>query len=211
MITFISEASGEKTATMPAHQAGDFIFVWAYRDNSVTPPVAPSGEGWINLHNSTGSNTNSGLLAYKVATSSSETVGTFLVATTVNIVVYRPSAYVALSIGSMATQGGTGSVVYPAINLQNKDNTSWVLAFAGHRSTNTTLQTPPPGMVLRANTVDASDETAVFDTDGAVNSWTSKTVAMTGDSSGWRTVVMELKATATVVGRRRSTWISLID
>ncbi len=196
-IRFMGAASGTTTATMPAHQAGDLILCWAYRDGSNTLPTLASA-GWTSLNGVTGANTNSARLVGKIAASSSEAVGTFTSATSVIVAVYRPKAGYALSFGAVAaTTGASTTVSYPALTLHTADGSSWVAGFSGHRSVNTTLETPPSGMVSRATVLDATDEVAVHDTNGGVAAWTAQSVSVGGTSSGWRSAVVEIKVTYT--------------
>jgi hypothetical protein len=182
-------AVGTTSATIPAHQQGDLIIIGAFRDGNNTSPALPSGQNWTNLNN-VGANTCSMRVAYKFARDSNEVTGTFTSATTVIVAVYRNVR----SIGASTTNGGASTTVnYPAISMQNVDNTSWVCAFAGHRSTNTSLETAPSNMVFWQGIVDATDEMALHDTLGGVTSWTSQNVSVGGTSSGWRSSVIELR------------------
>lgn len=195
LIQYVGSQTGTNTLTLPGHQAGDLILLFAYRDGSNTAPSVPTGQNWTTVQNPTGANTNSHALAAKVATSSSEGVGTFTSATTVIAHVYRPKASYVLAIGAVATPG-TGSsttVTYPALTLQDTVGDSVVVGFAGHRSTNTTLETPPAGMVNRSTAVDGTDEAAGHDTNTGVSSWSATAVSVGGTSSGWRATTVEVK------------------
>ena len=207
-ISFVGSATGTTTATMPAHQAGDLILCWAYRDGSNTLPTLASA-GWTSLDGVTGANTNSARLVGKIATSSAEAVGTFTSATSVVVAVYRPKAGYTLSLGAVAaTTGASTTVSYPALTLQAADGSSWVAGFAGHRSVNTTLETPPTGMVNRATVLDATDEAAAHDTNGGVSAWTAQSASVGGTSSGWRAATVEIKAT--LAGAARPTFQAFI-
>ena len=188
-ITYVGAASGTDSATLPAHQAGDLILGFAFRDGSTTATTLPTG--WVSL-SSVGANFTHGRLAYKVAQSSSETTGTWTNATTVVFLVYRGD-YDLTNIQAMDTTatGASTTVNYPAANFW--DNLAWTVAFAGHRSTNTSLETPPSGLTLRNNTVDATDETAAFDSTALSGVWPSTNVSVGGTSSGWRTFVLRLR------------------
>ena len=94
----------------------------------------------------------------------------------------------------MAQGGSTAaSVTYPALTLQVGTGASWVAAFAGHRSVNTTLETPPGGTVLRASLVDTVDEVAAFDTGAGIATAPQRVVAVGGTASGWRAATVELR------------------
>lgn len=195
MATFIGFANGVDTATLPSHQAGDMIVAWAYRDNSATAPSLPSGQNWTNVQ-SGGGLTNAGRLAAKIATSSSEGVGTFTNARNLTVSVWRPDAGETLSIGVSAQSGGTSDpVAWAGLTLAGP--TSWVIGAAGHRNNDTALGTPFTGMVNRSNYIDPSlfTESALHDTDGGVSSWSSGSTNVGGTSSGYRTAVMEMVVT----------------
>lgn len=189
---FVAAAGGTTKAVLPAHQAGDLLVSFMFRDGSATAPALPSG--WTSW--GTGAGTScSYRLAYKIAASSSESGGAPSTATTCITSVYRPKTGFALLAGALAQAFGTAATLsYPALTLQTTDGSSWVGAAAGHRSTNTAIETPPAGMVLRNNTLDATDEAAVFDTNGGVTSWAAANVELGGTASGWAAVVFEIKA-----------------
>lgn len=193
----IGSATGVNTATLPPHEAGDLIVVFAYRDGVTTPPTTPAG-----FTASTGNftNSNASRVGYKVAASNAETVGTWTNATSVIAVVYRGQDTVT-PIGAVLSRTGQSTVAgYDALTLQVGDGSSWVAAFAGHRNIDTALETPPAGMLFVAGVVDATDEAAAFDTNGGVSSWTSKTVNVGGSSSGWATSTIEIRVAPNVAG-----------
>lgn len=185
-IVYKGSASGTTSATIPTHAVGDLILVFAYRDGNVTAPTMP---GTFTQIGSPGSaNTNSERCGYRIATSTSETTGTWTNATSLIVMVYSGA-----SIGTTVTGGGASTTInYPALTPSFVDNSSWIVAFAGHRSVNTNLQTAPGAMVNRATLVDATDEVAAHDTNGGVTSWASTNVAAGGTSSGYRTRLVEL-------------------
>jgi hypothetical protein len=196
-IQYIGQATGTTSATLPAHQAGDLLLAFAFRDGSTTPPSLPAS-GWINIRND-GANTCSGRIAYRIATASGTASGTWSNATSVVFLVYRGIDQTS-PIGNTNTSTAVSTTVtYPALSVTN---TSWVVGFVGHRSTNVTLSAPS-GMTNRASVADATDEAAGHDTNGAVSSWASTNTSVGGSSSGWRSYVIEIKqgpisATATV-------------
>lgn len=198
-ITRIGSAVGTTSATLPAHQVGDLILIFAYRDGNATAPSLPAG--YISISN-TGANSNSLRIGYKFATSTSETSGTWTSATSVIAVVYRGA-----SIGASAV-GGTSSttVNYPTVSLLRTNNTSWVVGGAGHRSVDTNVQNPPTGMSNVNSVLDATDELGVHDTNGTVSSWSSTNVSVGGTTLGWRSAVVELvnKTTFTLTAANNS-------
>jgi len=189
-ISRVGAATAEATTiTIPAgHQSGDLMIMFAYRDGSNTPPTKVSD--WQEVYKATGANTNSHVLAVKWATSSSETSGTWTSATNLAVIVLRGAGGVATF--STGTASST-SIAYNALNaLWNNDGNSWVVGFAGHRSTNTSITTAPTGMTNQAGANGATAGIAVHDTNGGVSSWSTQTVAVGGTSSGWRSAVLEV-------------------
>jgi len=182
----VGGAVGTSSATLPTFTPGDIAYVWAFRDGSTTAPTLPAG--WTNL-NATGANTASARVAYRELQAGDTTTDTWANATSVEVEVYRG----VMPGGNVAVNGGSSTTVnYPALTLVNSSGSSRVLAFAGHRSTNTALETPPTGMVNLRSSVDATDHIAGHDTNGGVTAWTSQNVSVGGTSSGWRTAVIEL-------------------
>jgi len=174
--------------TIPAgHQVGDLIVIFAYRDGSATPPTLPAG--WTSGA-SHGANTNSCVLGWKIAASSAEVSGTWTNATDMVVHVYR-GVHATTPLGTPQSGSGTGTTVtYSAVTLKSKN--SWLAAFAGHRSTNTTLEAPPAGMTNRTNTAGATAEVSGHDTGGQASSWPSTNVSVGGTSSGWESMTVEI-------------------
>lgn len=192
-VSYVGSATGTTSATLPAHQAGDLIVIWAYNETNNTIPTLVGGYTGILSGGASNNAANSG---YKVAASDSETSGTWTNATSLIAHVYRGVDQVT-PVGASAQTNALGTLVtYPTITLQQQDNTSWVAAFAGIKPTNSTLETPPTGMVNRSTVVDATDEAAGHDTNGAVNSWPSTDVEVGGTSSAWRSLTIEIRSGA---------------
>jgi hypothetical protein len=187
-ISFIGAATGVTSATLPTHQAGDLLVAFAFRDGSTTAPTIPAG--WTAVTTGAGANAVASVAATLVATGSGTSSGTWTNATSVVFHVYRGVA----GVGSFSAAGGTGTTVtYNGLTLQRTNGLSWVVGFAGHASTNTSLQTAPSGMVNRANVLDATDHTVGHDTNGGVTGRSQFNVSVGGTSAGWRTFVMELR------------------
>lgn len=202
--TFVGAAAGENTAAMPAHQAGDHITLFAFRDtlNNVTPPTIPSGQGWVDGGQSGGASNASSVIVSKVATSAAEGVGTFTNATTVIILVRRPASGFTLSTGSVAQTGGLGaSVTVPALTLIATNGLSVVNGFLGHRSL-AGNPSDPPGLTRRIRSLDSVDDVIGWDTAEAVPSFAERFFGW-GASSGWRGASLEVQATASDGPARR--------
>lgn len=201
-ISYVSSTNGVATATMPTHQVGDLIVIFVFREDSTTLPTVPTGLGWLPIITSRLSGAAaSARLYYKIATSTSETVGTWTGATTVIVSIYRGNfqtiSSTAIPIYTIVNSNNTTSIVYPANNVWN--NLSWTIMFAGHRSVNTTLETPPTGLVLRNNALDTIDEAVAFDSNG-LGSWaTQQSIAIGGTASNWVVAGFRLRAQLTKI------------
>lgn len=182
----ITAASGTTSATVPTHVVGDLIVAFAFRDGSATAPSLPGSQNWSSPPNATRAGTScSHRTAYKVATTTSETTGTFTNATSF-IVLVIPRAHRTSPIGLNAVNSGSStSINFPAVTPGVLDGSSFVLGFCGHRSTNVTIETAPSGMTNITSVSDATDEAAAHITTNGVTSWSSTNAAVGGTSSGW--------------------------
>ena len=194
-LEFVGSAVGSSTATMPSHQAGDLILAWAYRDGSTNPPIL-SETAWQAVLAAPTATAQTGRLYKRKATAANHTVGTFSGATSLIVHVYRPKAGYEIDVGASAGASGAGRVVtYPALALQGTNGKSWAAGFGGHRSTNTTLEAAPAGMVNRSTVADTTDEAAGHDTNGRVAAWSGVDQDVGGTSSGWSAVTVEITPT----------------
>ena len=193
-ITYIGEATGIDSATLPTHQAGDLILAFAFRDGSTTLPTIPTG--WTSIGSSS-ANTCAARVAYKVAASSSETTGTWTSATTVIFLVYRGvQVWSGIATNDTVAAGSSTIVTYNANGFWQ--GLSRLVAFAGHRSTDTALGTAPGTLTLIVNPTDATDEAAAFhSTVDNFGNWTKTDVSVGGTSSGWITFTLRLRVPIT--------------
>jgi len=185
------------TITIPAgHKVGDMMIVFAFRDGSVTNPTIPSG--WTNITNTTDGTLCSVSMGYKRCTSTAETSGTWTNASGLVCIVYRGAISSATPFGTLsAGSGSTNTINYAARALAASGvvGSSWFIAFAGHGSQDTTIETAPTGMTALTNAAGASVEVAGFDTNGlATGNWPSTNVSITGTATNWQTIVIEIKA-----------------
>lgn len=188
-ITYVGQASGVTSATLPAHQVGDLILAFAFNDASTTALTLPTG--WTNIGNTAGA-TCAARLAYKVASTDSETTGTWTAATTVIFLIYRGVDVTNITGLETVSSSTTTSVTYPANGYWQ--GLSRVVAFVGHRSANTSIEKPPTGLSLVVDAVDADDEAAAFhSTVDNYGNWPATNVAVGGTASGWITFVLRLR------------------
>lgn len=205
MITRVGANSAQgATITIPAgHRVGDVIIMFAFRDGSVTNPTIPSG--WTNITNTTDGTSCSVSMGWKIATSTSETSGTWTNATGLVCHVYRGQQNIRslTPFGTItATIGSTNTITFGARALAASGVTgsSWFLGFIGHSTADTTIETAPTNMQMTTNSVGASAEEAGFDTNGpAIENWPATNVSISGTAGNWITVVIELKAQGIVM------------
>ena len=184
------------TVTIPAgHAAGHLMVVWAWRDGSTTNPTVPAG--WTTITNTTDGTTCSISMGWKWAVSGAETSGTWTNATSTACHVYRgvdPINPVGAVVG---TAGTTSPYTFGAVTLRNT-STSWIAAFIGHRSVDTTtITTAPTSMTNQSSTLGATSDVASHDTNGPYTAgitYAANTVAPGGTDSGVITAMLEIIA-----------------
>ncbi len=192
VITFVGSSSAVGTTVpLPAHQAGDLIIIFAFRESNTPPSIDPA---WTPIGSSDTGNVTSTVMGYKVASSSGTTSGTWSGATLLAANVYRGQK-ATNPIGDKNNLGqAVATITYPALPGLVTTNTSWVVGFAGHRSVDTNIQNAPTGMVNRTNLVGGAAEISSHDTAGTVSSWGAPFYSSGGTVSGWRTRTVEILA-----------------
>lgn len=173
-ISFVGQAgAAATTVTIPAHNIGDYIIIFAYR-TAATAPTVPAGYNAVPNGTATG-NANSFVVGYKVATSTSDTSGTWTNATLLNAVVYRGL----LGIGGAKGQTNAAALTaaIPAITMTNNSGSSWVVAFAGSKQA-TSQGTPLAGATtLRGTQTGTTSDSVAADTNAGVTSFSATTSA----------------------------------
>lgn len=183
-ISYVGSASAaSNSVTLPAHQAGDLIYIYATRDGSNTWPTIPSG--WLPIA-AAGANSISSRQGFRIARGSSETSGTWTDATHIVAVVMRN----ALGIGNGTGNSGTSSTLnWPAWTLADATGPSWINAFAAHRTANNV--SAGPALLTNRTSVGTGPQVAAFDSNGVVSSsWLSSNQSVSA-SSGWLTSIGE--------------------
>jgi hypothetical protein len=190
-MSFVSGVQAATTSvTLGTHAAGDLLLAFAYRDGNTTAPSLPSG--WTDIASS-GANSNSARVGYKIAASGAETSGTWTNANHLHVHVYR-GFLPRKPYGAVQPGGASSSTLsFTGLTMVDPSGSSWVVGFAGHRSTNTTVTGgSPSGMIIRTAQDPGASESAGHDTNQGVSSWTTTTQSVGGTSSGWRTYTIEL-------------------
>ena len=197
MATPKSVAYGTTTATIPAHDIGDLIIIAAFRDGSSTSPTLGSGFTSMatNLLNTAGAR-----VGYRYATVTNTASGTWTNATDLIAMVFDKDELLADALGAFSKATGTASsLTWPALTLEATDGSSTILSIAMHRSTNTTVDTPPTGYTNVATRLSATSELAASVLEGATTSPSSSTQAVGGTASGWWTFRLELRGIPALV------------
>lgn len=179
------------TITLPGSpQAGDLMIIFAFRDGSTTNPTIPTG--WTNLTNTADGTTCSSSIGWRRYVSG-DTSGTWTNATGLICAIYRGVATHKTPLGGLAaptsSAGTTNTVSYVSVQTRQKNN--WLVAFAAHRSIDTTIETAPANLTNQTNTVGATAEYAGHDSNGIYSAgqgtWPATNVSITGTASGWIT------------------------
>ncbi len=204
-LQFIGSAAGTTSVTMPTHAIGDLMIFFAYRDGSTTNPTIGTGSPttWTSITNTTDGTSCSVSAGWKIAAATNETSGTWTNASRCIVLVYRGQLSSGTPIGTFQpTSGTTSTITYTTDALTNSNviGSSWFCAFAGMSTVDTALETPPTGMTLRQNDVDATAEASAFDTNGpATANWPSTNVSAGGTNGNWVSMVIEIKAQGAVI------------
>ena len=191
MLTRTAASAEANTVTIPTHDVGHLIVIFAFRDGSTTNPTIPAG--WTSITNTLDGTTCSASAAWKIAASAGETSGTWTNATVLLCWVGRG---VDLPTPIITTNSSTGSSTTLTYNTLAEATTGpcWVIGFAAHRSVDTTtLDTPPTGMGLVQSRLGATSDAAIHDTGHTLGGWPATTAATGGTSSGWITLTVAVR------------------
>ena len=128
------------TIAIPAHQAGDFIVIFAYRNGSNTLPGIPSG--WNDDATNASNTTNTGRVGSRVATSSGTVSGTWTSATRLAVQVWRGALGYGGSFAApqMRSSGSSSRISFSVSSTFGAVGSKWAL-FGAHR-TATNLNAP---------------------------------------------------------------------
>jgi hypothetical protein len=118
-ISFVNSFDGGTTATIPAHQVGDLIFITGWAGSGTAPTV---GSGFTSLGSAVNGASAAGRVGYQIATTTSTTSGTWTGAAFIWGVIYRGTG----TPGTPTSATGSSvNVGYPALAL-TWPGTSWV-------------------------------------------------------------------------------------
>jgi len=194
-ITFIGAAEGTTSATLPAHEAGDLILAFAFRSGSTAGITQPSG--WTSII-ATGANSTNARMSFKVATSNSETTGTWTNATRVVFLVYRNAETEFIDLASNRSTASASSTVVSYNAVDTWKDLAWTVGFMGHRQTDNS-DGLPTGLTSRSSTSSGARVLAADSAD-STSGWSTETVDIGGTASGWRTFILRLRNKLKAIG-----------
>ncbi len=183
----IADAAGA-SATLPAFNADDIAFVFAFRDGSTTAPTAPAG--WTNI-DSRGANTCSYRCGYRQLIVSDTTTGTWTNATDLVVVVLRGVDIGLLGLWTTnTTSGASASMNFAALGaFADQTGRAWVLLMGGHRTATDVNTVALSGTTNR----NPATTTVAAHTKASTTTW-SATAKTVNANSGWETISIEIPA-----------------
>ena len=187
-----SAAAAASSVTLGTHAQGDLLMAFAFNDGSTTIPSLPSG--WTNHMTFTGSLTGI-RIGYKMASSSSDTSGTWTNADGLIVVVYRGgTGYIvqpAFGNGNLGTSTTLRYSAFTAANDREGATDRWFAGFAAMRVDTNAIETPPTNMSLVLGQVGTGWEMVWHDSNATLTSWPNTDVTV-ATSAFWRTGIVQL-------------------
>jgi len=108
------------SVSLPIHQAGDLIIIFAFNRGSTTLPTPPTASGtvpsWIFSRSRTSVNL-SGVVYYALASASTTTSGTWSNTSQIATIVYRGASSLVNSNAAGLTAGSTSLITYPVVSI----------------------------------------------------------------------------------------------
>ena len=181
-VSFVGAASAEATTlTLPAHQAGDLLIMFAWNGGSLTVPTVPSGWDIVRSFSRSGGANRAGVVAFRSATAAGTASGTWTSSALLGCVVYRDDT-THITIGNDVLTQDINSTTFPYNGFAASNNVgtaaklrksaSWVIGIGGVNSNAQALETAPDQMTNRLSRAGASaNEIAIHDTAAAVSSY----------------------------------------
>lgn len=182
-ISYVGSAVGTTGATPPTHQKGDLFFV------AVSGSGGPIPDGWCSLYTAA----TTSRIAYKFATSSSDTCSGFTGGSGLVLSVYRGVG----AVGNHNQVSNTTSTPnWPATTTDRTDSTSWALAAIVTSSGAENYDVAPTGYTNR-NYTTSGNRVGIHDSNGAVTLSAGQfpnVSATEGSSTSCRRYHVELQA-----------------
>jgi hypothetical protein len=194
-VSFVGAASAESTSlTLPTHQAGDLLIMFAWNGGSLTVPTVPSGWDIVRRFSRSGGANRAGVVAFRSATAAGTASGTWTSSALLGCVVYRDDT-THITIGSDALTQDINSTAFAYAGFAASDgigtvaklrkSASWVIGIGGANSNTQALETPPDQMTNRLSRAGASaNEIAIHDTAAAVSSYAGGNTTLAATTVG---------------------------
>jgi hypothetical protein len=192
-ISYISAAgAASNSVTLGTHATNDLITIVAFNNTSSTIPSLPTG--WINQY--TLSATIGWRVGFRIATSSSETSGTWTNADAVIALVHRAgSNALVLPAANVSSSGTATNITYGAIgSALDRTNAPdrWMIALGSTRTADSSIETAPTSFTNRTSVLGGSWELVAHDSNGTLGSYGGSTVSAGGTSALFRTLLIQL-------------------
>jgi hypothetical protein len=190
-ISFVGQGDSSGAVTvLPTFAAGDLAITFAYVNGNNTPPSLPAG--WTNIASS-GANSNSSRIGYRVLQAGDTTTGTWTNATETGVIVLR-GQHATTPIGVNVGAGGANNsnqISYTGFTLTNTSGSSWVVGFADHRTASDVYLKDVAGMTTRSGD-NTPASLGCHTAEGVSTFATSNYTTTVNASSGWRSYAVEV-------------------
>lgn len=184
-------ATASTTVSIPPHQAGDMVIVFA-QGSSVTIPTPPAG--WSSIYTMAPTNGAAYVVAYIIDITNTLTSATFTSGSAMTCVVYRGTQDIGAVALTPANSGSVTSINIPALTPMITDGTSVILGITTINQVTTT--STPTGMTFRADNASpavGTQTSTVWDTGNGVGTFAGS--AATFGTAGYATAAtIELRA-----------------
>lgn len=170
-----SVIAATNTLTIGSHAANDTLLSIVYRESSTAIPTVPSG--WIPIY-VLNTSSQAMVIAYKKATSGSETFGTWTNATHTWCGVYRPTVGLIVPHIVQIGSGNSTTWSWPSINAGLfTSNTNWVVGAIGiaDGSGGNVVTTAPTGLTHITAADSGTGKMGVNDSNGVLNTFGATT------------------------------------
>lgn len=183
------------TITIPSHQPGDMIWIFAFAasNTNVNPPLQSGTVPFWSEAEAAGANSVALTSAYAVASASNHTSGTWTGAADLCCLVLRPTFGRVLSVPSASTGNGanTQTIIYPALTMSTLAGSSWGLRCGCRGVAVAAVGTAPTGWTNQI-IQPATPLMAVHTHSAVTANPTADTVTTTSSNSAYRGHTIEI-------------------
>lgn len=195
-----TSAATATSVTLPPHQIGDLIVMFAYNGATfnTTVPGKPSASGtvpaWVDIDANTGSDSNAARTVQFVATATNHTSGTWTnTSTMVAVVIRGQNASTPIGGHAEAQYAGSTTPTAPSVTMADTSGKSLLLHFMSNMNANS-ISEPPAGYSRRAKVVTGSGPGVILNTKNVSTSGSAATnTSMTATSFGGRGATIEIR------------------